>query len=493
MENQREDGQVGVLRRRIIQLQNVISRICRAGVDALIRVVFVEQPTLSQQLSASSKQLFLEGLRGLAALTVYLVHALHYFYPSFQAGAWPPLINTPTAAMLGGTPLRIVIAGGFAVYVFWALSGYVLTLRILKDMARTDTVGRAVDVVAKALLRRYVRLVMPVFVACLLAFILAKAGAYASVQGVYELTRAGMIPMMVPLTDTFRDLIYHAFFEVWYLPVSLYVPAMWTMHYELLGSFAVILAATVVMRVRNVMWAYFGTFFFLIVIGETRYVDNYVFSGYLIMFFAGLLMAHLHVVGFFQILHLVRLPVRVVVYTLLALISLHAAMLPPFPGTISNWWIDAAEAFFLHRNVKAVSTAGAPLLVFLTLCSPVLQRVLSTRLCVFLGRISFGLYLTHLLVLSTMTCEVFAVLYWGHSWSYDAAVWMALLTSFPPTMVLAYLFTVIADERLGVRLSLFLVDKLHTPNNAASVYVDIEMGVLDERNTDVRPVLEKDP
>src|SRR5690242_18301747 len=61
----------------------------------------------------SGKVQYLEGLRGIAAMQVVLLHFVTGFMPSAVADIWPPL--------------RIMFDGHTAVYVFFLISGAVLT------------------------------------------------------------------------------------------------------------------------------------------------------------------------------------------------------------------------------------------------------------------------------------------------------------------------------------------------------------------------------
>src|SRR6476646_6648538 len=65
----------------------------------------------------------LDGLRGLAALVVVFHHVLL---------TWPGWANAYLGShgnALAYSPLHVVLDGTFAVYVFFVLSGYVLTLQ----------------------------------------------------------------------------------------------------------------------------------------------------------------------------------------------------------------------------------------------------------------------------------------------------------------------------------------------------------------------------
>src|SRR3981189_1343473 len=76
---------------------------------------------------------YLESIRGLAALQVLLLHFLAAFAPDL-------VFSLPATAAVAGyihlSPLYFLYDGSSAVYIFFALSGYVLTRSFERHLAR---------------------------------------------------------------------------------------------------------------------------------------------------------------------------------------------------------------------------------------------------------------------------------------------------------------------------------------------------------------------
>jgi peptidoglycan/LPS O-acetylase OafA/YrhL len=95
---------------------------------------------------------------------------------------------------------------------------------------------------------------------------------------------------------------------------------------------------------------------------------------------------------------------KIYVYGLLAIVAVIAS----FPDPLS---VDVRGTFFEHLLIPGVSPEvvfqtwqflGAFALLAIILVRPELQRLLSNRVLVFIGGISFAVYLTHYLVLHSL-------------------------------------------------------------------------------------------
>jgi peptidoglycan/LPS O-acetylase OafA/YrhL len=88
----------------------------------------------SQALQRSARVTSLDGLRGLAAVVVLVHHAL-LAAPVFAAAYYGGSVADRVGGMAWAfiyTPLHLIWAGTEAVYLFFVLSGVVLTFPILR-------------------------------------------------------------------------------------------------------------------------------------------------------------------------------------------------------------------------------------------------------------------------------------------------------------------------------------------------------------------------
>ena len=120
----------------------------------------------------ATKLNYLDGLRGWAAAIVLLDHwmLMGYNDPTSQSQSvlWE--------SWLFRTPLRLFIDGGFAVSIFFVLSGYVLMIKYMKNQGRTD-------LITSGLIKRYPRLMFPAFVSLILYYSWLHFGPWQGFSG----------------------------------------------------------------------------------------------------------------------------------------------------------------------------------------------------------------------------------------------------------------------------------------------------------------------
>src|SRR5580704_19552431 len=201
---------------------------------------------------------YLESIRGLAALQVLLLH--------FLAALAPDLVFAlPAAAPVAGvihlSPLYFLYDGYSAVYIFFALSGYVLTRAFERHLARP----------ASQILARIVRLGLPAIAATLVAAVVMLmfgkpnvpagelsgsvwfASQWNSDLSVLSAIRDGTINA---LFLGYRGLPGVAFLAPWQQPVenSLVAP-LWTLSVEFYGSMIILLLCACARRSRALWWS----------------------------------------------------------------------------------------------------------------------------------------------------------------------------------------------------------------------------------------------
>lgn len=338
------------------------------------------------------RETYLDGLRGWASLFVLLGHLGPVFLLVGQ--------NFP--------PIPFFIDARLAVFVFFALSGYVLSIHFYRTGDRVSVVSLA--------LRRYFRLTIPIAASIMIAVIIDRLGLALNQQAG---TAAGSpwlsLGFQAPIG--LAEAAKFALVDVYRLGVrdALYYNAvLWTMPYEMLGSFLIfgILLATG----RSVQVQVTATLSFCI---ASWWADSF-----LLPFGFGMALA------LFRSWYNHRPSFAANGLLLLA-------MLAVLGGAALRYPVD---------NTRSLSVYAAAIVAICT-CSPQVQRFLDWPISQWLGRISFPLYLVHLFAIYTVGSALYLWLGGGAK----VSSWGAAVVAVASVMsALAFAWAFQPVERLSV-------------------------------------------
>jgi peptidoglycan/LPS O-acetylase OafA/YrhL len=324
------------------------------------------------QQAAPGKLVPLEGLRGIAAAIVVLYH-LVLGYTQKGVGVVPH----------GHGPFDVVVQfilgflnGGAAVAVFFVLSGFILSLPFARD--------RALSRILVAALKRWPRLAALTTITCVFAWALIHLSGSnyqdaASTIGTGWMATHGNAPIRddsLSFLNAVKEGLYNAFL---FGDVHFDSP-LWTMRIELFGSFAVFLAAPILFAIQS--WPLRLLLIFVVMISAGGIYPYTYVSDFLI----GTILAMLYAedrLPFFKnwqaaILGFVALYLFSFTYEQKLLIHAPLKAVMP-PGDTSHFVWDA----------------GAVLMILLLLGNPFLRRIFSHSWAIWLGLLSFPIYLLH--------------------------------------------------------------------------------------------------
>lgn len=342
---------------------------------------------MQSDASNSSRLTYLDGLRGWAAVVVLLDHIFPFFLlrvngPSAD-GLRHLLLNGPIVGrveyamgFVGVVLYRFLTDGLTAVYVFFVLSGYVLSVGYVKT--------RNKELITDQALRRYIRLTVPISSACFIAFFLLKSGLMYN-QRVDAAVGGDWIGGFYHWSPGFDSLLRFSLFDVYFnfSDSRSFIFTLWTMQIEFFGSFLIFSLLAIFGHLRN-RWIPYG----LALIAVCLINRN------LISFMLGLFIAELY--QFEQVRAvLAGKKARIAVSVMLAVVV-------TLPVLVFH---------FLPRGLFSdVSTLAATVIVVSTIMLRPLQTGFTSRVSVFLGKISFSLYLVHPLVICSIGAWYFVVM-----------------------------------------------------------------------------------
>jgi peptidoglycan/LPS O-acetylase OafA/YrhL len=316
----------------------------------------------------------LDGIRGWASLMVLLFHVL-------------PETNRALLPELDTSLVTMICDGPLAVYVFFILSGEALSAGYL----RTGDLG----IVRTLASRRYFRLTVPILLASALVWLAMVSGLDAH-RAAAPLLRSRWLAAFLDFAPSLGGLLSYALRDVYFDPPAAlhYVPLLWTMHIELLGSCLVfgLLALLHGWGPRQRLTAYAVTLLLAAV-----------FVPLLTGFVIGMLLGEARQHGHLESLRRSRWRWPTLLLALLLLFGISAIR-----GAAHY---HVAIRYVLRAYLDHAPDTPNPLLVYanalglflLVALLPPLERFLGGRLSRFLGEISFPLYLVQFAVLITLT------------------------------------------------------------------------------------------
>jgi peptidoglycan/LPS O-acetylase OafA/YrhL len=370
----------------------------------------------------------LDGMRGIASLSVVFFHFFCAFFPYVI----PEYATRPWRG--SDTLVAVVYNGGFAVALFFVLSGFVLS----------SSAAHSERPLLLVMAQRYVRLAGPVLVSTIFSWVLLAIWADPR-MAIREVVDSQWLQFVYTRDlPSFCTAVYHGIIRVFFEGNSYFNNALWTMKIELIGSCLIYMAYINFLATSRLILLAFTTFA-LIYLARPEYAA----------FAVGALVRE------FWTRHAAspRFAPAALVFGLVfgAMTKGFASRALPFFDTPQEGQFALGEP---HKFWHVVSAAS---LLYAILSLQVLRTALSSFVARFLGRISFGLYLVHVPLIYT----VFAAFYLRLPNDFPMKTLAVLAFGLPITILAGYVFTIAVDE--PIVLFLRMLQKKHELYRAKQV------------------------
>jgi peptidoglycan/LPS O-acetylase OafA/YrhL len=341
-------------------------------------------------IRSPDKLVELEAARGIAALVVLMHHSLLGFAPRLEGLFFP-------AERFGlfGTPLYTFVNGAASVTLFFVLSGFVLTYRAIGSQNSSG--------IGLAILKRWPRLACPVVVVSLASGLLVWAGMYTNVPAA-EITKStwlkGWFASYPYSTSPPLAAIEEGLLGTFLNGRAYFNGNLWTMYYEFFGSFLSLGLALVVIELRRPWLSILlSVGLFILTLYQARLFGPFI---------AGVIAAQIYSQPGFVRIRLglgSALPIGIVTFLLFGFKD-------SIEGRAFGFYAILNQVQGIPMATLAVlfHTIGAILIMWLLTACTSCKRLFSGRIGVWLGRMSFPIYLTHLLVICTLGCSTFVAI-----------------------------------------------------------------------------------
>lgn len=381
---------------------------------------------------------FLDGIRGVAALIVVLFHFIKLYYPGF-IHAQAEQFFTPLQYTLATSPWYAIYSGRFSVAIFFVLSGFVLSLGFFKKPSLKLLVSSAS--------RRYTRLAIPILVTNAMYLTLITSGVYGPVQN--KLISLGLsqpaewfkehFSFDFSLLNMIKDSLIDTMFMFGHAKYNF---PLWTMSIEFYGSLTVFLTLAIVSRFQKKQWAYLALMAFFAI-----FIRKYE----MLLFIAGSWLCWLTLNNQLPVISSALKRWGITLFLLLAGLYLGSINLDLSKAL---WykshfaWLTPTPLFYnnLYKIGFFVLGLGAFSFITAVLINPVLKQWFASRICRYLGKISFGMYLSHYAPFATINPWIFIYCYQTLHYSYPLSALIAFVLTMPVIFGLAHVVTIVADE-----------------------------------------------
>lgn len=360
----------------------------------------------------------LDGLRGLAALVVVMWHYSLGFMPSL-AGDGGAHRHFAHEALFYTTPLHLLFAGPSAVSLFFVLSGFVLSVKFFQSKDPSILTSSAV--------RRYSRLMIPAFGSIVITYFLLRFG-FSYVKETGDITGSGWLGTLWNFPLNFFGALWQGIYTIFFgnfNPNVSYNFNLWTMHYELFGSFIVFMIMALFGKLKNRWIVYVAL--------TIAFIQTY-YLGFLM----GLIIAD--------------------IWSNYAWIKdrisekICWALLPLGLFLFAYYLTGSANSIYAHLIIPSFGpsvstifyqTVGSVIIMISVMRLRLLSRLFELKPLQFLGINSFALYVIHLAVLGSLACFIFNHLVWKIG--YKEAFLTCFFVAVPITLLISQLYTKLVD------------------------------------------------
>lgn len=369
--------------------------------------------------------LFLNGIKGVAAVGVFTHHFCLSFFPSIYYGAVDNVkLPNNLEIIFGQSALSFVVNGNFWVCVFLMLSAFVLTNKIYVACHEKNI---SVGYLIKLILDRYVSLCVPVFISSLFILILFKSHLLLNLEISNTYTYSPWLSSFYTEDLSVFELIRTSFWGVSFSGNSLFNTVFWMLQYILWGSF--------------------------IAIFDGMLLYSFGLKGGIVMsVFAGLSLLS---GSYYSCIFLGSILSQIWMYSVQSqkkmvwiLILIFGAFLGGYPtGFIPNNYYKVLSFFSVFKvNLSFFfHVIGAFLLLLATIRINLFEKIFDISIFKFFAKYNFQIYLFHIPVLFSIGMLIFKNCY-GFIDSYTICVILTYLVVFIVVILVSILYKKIVDD-----------------------------------------------
>ena len=368
---------------------------------------------------------YIDGMRGLAAMAVLSAHVIGAFYPVLIPT--PQVLPLPLNELASYlllirriifTPLTIFYNGFSAVTLFLLLSGYVIYNSCVYNKDKTH--------LTPSVFKRYFRLTIPTLFSCLLSYSLLKFSLFANFNA-SQVSQSPWLSNYFVCESNFLAMIKFVFYDQYFNnnfeELRCYNTVLWMMGSMLLGSLLVYAFYVVFNRVSYKLKVVL--YIILIILFH---------KSLMLAIILGMMLCDIDTNKMFQNVNKIALYIILIVGIYLA--SFIRSDLP-FYRILDMNLLEDHFGNFLPFFFYIIGTF---LYFFAVSRLPFLKGFFSKKLLLYLGKLSFSIYLFHFIIICSLSSYIYIWLRYFNNFSYNISFFIAFAITLIVTILLSHLF-----------------------------------------------------
>lgn len=368
----------------------------------------------TQEIQARKQRIeWLDGWKGILCILIFVHHFCLLFFPAIHYGVNAPSYLQGVDTFLSQSPLSVILNGNYMVALFCVISAVVIS----RSLIRKQDTHKLVRVV----LKRYFRLMLPLFFVGFISFLFLRFGWFTN-QQVSEIAQSPWGIQYYKEPISFGTFLKSALVTTWFVGDATLSTSFWMLSDLFLGTFLCALLSVISWKFPKKAWI-----------------------GYLcaaLLFFNKSELALAFVLGTLIAWMSIYAPNSLHKYVGIVAFIL-GVLLGGFPSGVVPTNFYKFVNFLSYTDWHIL---GAGLTVYGVFSCRIFQKILSWKPFVFLGKICYSVYLLHIFLLFSFTSSLFLWIYTTMGYLFSVAV--CFLISLGVLIAAAFLYQRYAETNL---------------------------------------------